>query len=629
MFMSDDYIFKFFKYEIDKLQELGSVYYSENFKIIKKITSRSIKGNITSGKYDYFKLDFKIDGISDYEIKNILKAFRDNLKYFKLENGEFLDLEEIELTNFLKLIDISADDVNLESCYFNFHKSKAPFIDYYLEENKIRYIKGKKELSTIKDKFKKINSSKFDVPNLHSAELREYQKIGYNWLKTLDYLGFGGILGDEMGLGKTIQMIAFLLSNKFSKSLIIAPTSLIYNWAKEIETFAPSIKFNVVSGNKEERESVIQNLENYDVIITTYNLLKRDIELYKEINFNYCILDEAQYIKNHTSQNAISAKMINANVRFALTGTPLENSLMDLWSIFDFIMPGYLYDDKRFSVRYHKKLKESPEVISELNQLTKPFILRRYKKGVIKELPCKIEKQLIVSMSKEQEKIYSIYNEYVKDLISKKIKDDEFIKSKIEILSYITKLRQICLDTSVVYNDFNGESGKVLALIELLHQSIEEGHKILVFSQFTSILKNIANKLQYEDISYNYLDGSISSEKRMQLVNEFNNGNTPVFLISLKTGGTGLNLTSADVVIHFDPWWNPAVEDQATDRAHRFGQKNVVEVIKLIAKGSIEEKIVELQSEKRKLIDKVIDNEENFKLINELKEDELLKLFDF
>lgn len=627
--MSDDYIFKFFKYEIDKLQELGSVYYSENFKIIKKITSRSIKGNITSGKYDYFKLDFKIDGISDYEIKNILKAFRDNLKYFKLENGEFLDLEEIELTNFLKLIDISADDVNLESCYFNFHKSKAPFIDYYLEENKIRYIKGKKELSTIKDKFKKINSSKFDVPNLHSAELREYQKIGYNWLKTLDYLGFGGILGDEMGLGKTIQMIAFLLSNKFSKSLIIAPTSLIYNWAKEIETFAPSIKFNVVSGNKEERESVIQNLENYDVIITTYNLLKRDIELYKEINFNYCILDEAQYIKNHTSQNAISAKMINANVRFALTGTPLENSLMDLWSIFDFIMPGYLYDDKRFSVRYHKKLKESPEVISELNQLTKPFILRRYKKGVIKELPCKIEKQLIVSMSKEQEKIYSIYNEYVKDLISKKIKDDEFIKSKIEILSYITKLRQICLDTSVVYNDFNGESGKVLALIELLHQSIEEGHKILVFSQFTSILKNIANKLQYEDISYNYLDGSISSEKRMQLVNEFNNGNTPVFLISLKTGGTGLNLTSADVVIHFDPWWNPAVEDQATDRAHRFGQKNVVEVIKLIAKGSIEEKIVELQSEKRKLIDKVIDNEENFKLINELKEDELLKLFDF
>ena len=331
--------------------------------------------------------------------------------------------------------------------------------------------------------------------------------------------------------------------------------------------------------------------------------------------------------KNSHSQNSLSVKKIKSYRKFALTGTPVENSLMELWSIFDFIMPGYLFDEKRFSVRYHKKLNESEEILEELNKLIKPFILRRYKKDVIKELPQKIEKKLIVSMSEEQEKVYTIYADHAKSLIEKKVKDDDLKTSKIEILSYITQLRQLCLDPSVLINDYVGTSGKVDALIEILQQGIEEGHKILVFSQFTSVLKNIASKLRSEHILFSYLDGSIPSEKRLELVNEFNEGINSVFLISLKAGGTGLNLTSADIVIHFDPWWNPAVEDQATDRAHRFGQTNIVEVIKLIARNSIEEKIIDLQDEKRKLIEKIIDNENDISSINTLSEEDILSLF--
>lgn len=627
LLLGDDYLFKFFKEDIIKLHDRGEVFYSENFKIIKSIGKKNIHANLERGKHNYFEFTFEIDEIPKEEFKNILLAFKDNLKYYKLNSGEFLDLEEIEIKNFLKLVDVLSleDDLNFDKITFG--KAKGLYLSNFIKENKIRYISGKEELNQIQKKFNEIKKLSFKEPLHLNAELRPYQKEGYNWLKTMEYLGFGGILGDEMGLGKTLQAITFILSNLPKKTFIIAPTSLIYNWSNEIEKFAPSVKFVVLNGSKDEREKILKNISEYDVFITTYNLLKMDIDIYKDLSFDYLFIDEAQYIKNSSSQNALSVKQIKANTRFALTGTPVENSLMELWSIFDFIMPGYLFDEKRFSVRYHKKLHESNEVLEELNKLIKPFILRRYKKDVIKELPKKIEKKLIVSMDKEQEKVYKTYSDYAKALIEKKIQNEEFKTSKIEILSYITKLRQICLDPSVLMNDYIGRSGKIDALIEILHQGIEEGHKILVFSQFTSILKNISNRLNLENISFAYLDGSISSEKRINLINEFNNGDTSVFLISLKAGGTGLNLTSADIVIHFDPWWNPAVEDQATDRAHRFGQKNIVEVIKLISKNTIEEKIVELQDEKRKLIEKIIDNSEDFVNINSLNEDDILNLF--
>ncbi|MEG0774676.1 SNF2 helicase associated domain-containing protein [Clostridium sp.] len=627
LIMGEDYIFSFFKSGIEKLQDLGEVYYSENFKGLKSLGTKGIYGDIKAGKYNYFELNFKLGDIPSIETNKILRAFRDNLKYYKLKTGEYLDLEELELNKFLKLL----DNISPEEIYGNhiqIAKSKGAYLGSFLDENSIRYIKGKSQLKEIKDKLKNIKKLKFVEPTDLQGNLREYQKVGYNWFKTLDFLGFGGILGDEMGLGKTLQTITFILSNKGSKSLIVAPTSLIYNWAEEFERFAPTVKVIIINGLKENREEIIKDFDSYDVIITTYNLLKKDLESYKVKEFHYLILDEAQNIKNPNSQNSKAVKEINAKARFALSGTPIENSLMELWSIFDFIMPGYLFDEKRFSVRYHKKLKESPEVLEELNRLIKPFILRRRKKDVIKELPDKIEKTLRVNLEEEQKKVYKTFANYAMEIIEKKVKEDEFKTSKIEILSYITKLRQICLDPNVLMNDYIGGSGKIEALVELLNKSIDQGHRVLVFSQFTSVLKNIGKRIATEDISYSYLDGSVSSEKRMEMVKAFNMGENSVFLISLKAGGTGLNLTSADIVIHFDPWWNPAVEDQATDRAHRIGQKSVVEVIKIIAKGTIEEKILSLQQEKKKLISELLGDElssgEGF---SALSEEEILDLF--
>ena len=620
----DDYIFKFFKEDILELHDLGEVYYSESFTGIKHISKNDFKGEIRKGKYDYFELNFSIKDLEDEEISSILKAFRDNKKYYKLKNGEFLDLEEIELKNFLKLL----ETLEAEKNQVSFTKNKGIYLENYLEEKKLKNFKGRKELKSLKNSLLNLNNTNFKIPESLKGVLRSYQEKGFNWLSTLDYLGFGGILGDEMGLGKTLQTIAFLLSKKDSKTLIIAPTSLVFNWYNEFKKFAPSLKVAMVNGNPDERESLIKNYQEYDVLITTYNLCKRDLEIYKKIYFDYVILDEAQNIKNPSSQNAKSVKNLKSKNRFALTGTPIENSLMELWSIFDFIMPNYLYDENKFITRYHRRLEEDPIIIEELKKLVNPFILRRYKKDVIKELPNKIEKKLVIPMEEEQKKVYLAYSEHVKALIEKKVIDDEFKSSKIEILSYITKLRQIAIDPSLVMDKYNGASGKMEAILELVKNSIDEGHKILIFSQFTSVLKNISKLFKINDISFNYLDGATPSKERGKLVEDFNKNNTSVFLISLKAGGTGLNLTSADIVIHFDPWWNPAVEDQASDRAHRIGQKNVVEVIKMISEDSIEEKIVNLQEEKRKLIDSIMGEDivlgEN---LNSLTEDDIMFLF--
>lgn len=627
--MEDEgYVFNFFKNDIGQLQELGEVYYSENFKGIRKINNSSIVGTIKSGKYDYFELDFKIGDLTPKELTDILRAFRDNLKYYKLKNGEYLDLEELQLKQFLKLLNTLAPEKLIENKVL-IPKNKAHYVEESLDGQDNISIDGRESLIEIKNKLKQVDNIDFKVPGLLEPILRKYQKEGYNWLKTLDYLGFGGILADEMGLGKTLQTIAFILSNPVSKTLIVAPTSLVYNWFYEFQKFAPLLRVATVNGSKEEREEVVKHLEDFNVIITTYNLLKRDLELYKSIFFDYCIIDEAQNIKNGSSQNALAVKTINSKRRFALTGTPVENSLMDLWSILDFVMPGFLFDEKTFSVRYHKKLREEPEVIEDLNKLIRPFILRRKKKEVIKELPDKIENIITISLEDSQKRVYQAYRNHALDLIKKKVKEDEFKKSKIEVLSYITKLRQLCLDPSLVMEDYKGENSKLEALVELLRNSTEGGHKVLVFSQFASVLKNIAKRLEVEDIQFNYLDGSTSSERRIELVKDFNEGSKSVFLISLKAGGTGLNLTSADIVIHFDPWWNPAVENQATDRAHRIGQKNVVEVIKVIAKGTIEEKILSLQEDKKKLIEQVVEeNQSSEGLFSSLSEEEIIRLLE-
>ncbi|MDU4750704.1 MAG: DEAD/DEAH box helicase [Clostridium butyricum] len=623
----DDEIFKFFKYEVEKLQRYGEVFYSERFKGIRSIKKSDFKGEVRKGKFDYFELKFKLTNIGEDEVVKILRSFRDNVKYYKLENGEYLDLEEEALKEALNLIDSLVINEEFDDNTVLIPLSKGAYVEDYLENKDFRYIKTCDEMKDLKIKLNNIENKTFQMPYGILAKLRDYQKQGYNWLRTLDYLGFGGILADEMGLGKTLQTITFILSKANSKTLIVAPTSLIYNWLSEFKKFAPSLKVLICNGTPDERKKYIENYKDYDVIITTYNMLRNDLEHY-DMFFDYCILDEAQNIKNYNSLNAKCVKKIKSRVRFALTGTPVENSLMELWSIFDFIMPGYLYDEKRFTTRYFRRLEESPEILEEIHKMVKPFILRRLKKNVIKELPDKIEKIMNIPLSDEQKIVYETYAEYAKNLIQKKVESDEFKKSKIEILSYVTKLRQICLDPSVIMDNYNGTSGKIDALIELLEQSIEGDHKVLVFSQFTSVLKNISTILKENNMSYCYLDGSMTSSERMKMVNEFNDGNKNIFLISLKAGGTGLNLTSADIVIHFDPWWNPAVEDQATDRAHRLGQKNVVEVIKLIASGTIEEKIIDLQNSKRELIDKVLSDDLSADVfVNKLNDDEILQLF--
>lgn len=626
--LGDDYIYNFFKNKIHELQKYGEVYYSENFKGLYKVDSKSIIGHISAGKYDYFELTFDIKDIPNNEINNILRAFRDNLKYYKLESGEYLDLESLELNNFLRLIDNLSSNKDIIDNSIEFHKSKGLYTSEFIKENKIKFLKGLGYLRNLKAQFNNIDKLTYDIPKNFIGELRSYQYKGYCYLKTLSNLGFGGILGDEMGLGKTIQAIAYLASNNNKTSLIVVPSSLVLNWKQEFNKFAPELNVKLVTEIKEVRNEILSNYNHYDVLITTYSLLKNDINEYLNIDFDSVILDEAQNIKNYNSQNSLCVKRIKSKNRFALTGTPIENSLLELWSIFDFIMPGYLFDRDTFIVKYHRRFIEGNELSKELKNLIKPFILRRLKKDVLKELPSKIEKVIEVELPKEQKNIYGIYNNKVIDLIEKKIKDDEFSNGKIEILSYITKLRQISLDPSVVLDTYIGTNGKIDALTELLHQAIDENHKILVFSQFTSVLRNIKKRLDLENINCCYLDGTLTQKKRNEEVSNFNESNIPVFLISLKAGGTGLNLQSADIVIHFDPWWNPAIEAQASDRAHRIGQENIVEVIKLIAKDTIEEKVIKLQNEKKQLISKLLDDTSlRNNNIFDLSKEEILNLF--
>ena len=617
---NDEQLYDFLSKEINRLKNIGEVYYSDKFKEKKVYNRTSIKVGLGEKIGHYLEFYFNIDDISKREYKNIVKAFKDNKKFYKLENGNFINLEEDETKNMFKLMEVLGFTNSLEE--MKIHESKSLYINHLLTENKIPYIEGIEKTKEIANKFEQIKYIQYNIPVDLKVKLRDYQLDGFKYLKTLDYYGFGGILADEMGLGKTIQTIAFLLSKEQSKSIIITPTSLIHNWRSELEKFAPTLKIGLVNGSKKEREKIINNFKDYDVLLTTYGTIRNDLELYEKIDFDCCIIDEAQNIKNPLSMTTDAVKSINAKVKFALTGTPIENNLNELWSIFDYIMPGYLYNITKFNAIFIKNEAN----MNHLKQLIKPFILRRTKKQVIKELPDKIEKKFLVELNKEQRKLYGVYvNE-----VQKKLKEKKDVEDKITILSYLTKLRQICLDPSIISNEYKSKSSKIETCLELIDNCISENNKILVFSQFTTVLKNIGEKLSKNNIKYSYLDGQTKAIERIRLVNEFNESkDKKVFLISLKAGGTGLNLTSANTVIHFDPWWNPSVENQASDRAHRLGQENVVEVIKLIAKGTIEEKIIKLQEQKKELIDDIIDgNLSNCGVLSSLSYDEIINLFE-
>ena len=590
-------------------KETNDEYIDENITINPNITL-----DISQSRNGYMSMKLNIEGVDSNEYREIFSSYKNNNRLYRMKNGAYLDLKDKDIEQAFKLIDI----LNIYNDFDNMKipNNKAIYLEKLIEDEDLSFLNGSKYVSNVVKKFDKVKSKNYEIPKDLNATLRDYQVSGFEFFKTLSDYQFGGILADEMGLGKTIQTIAFLLSNKDKKSIVITPTALIYNWKNELEKFAPTLKVGLLHAAKSEREKILDNIDNYDVILTTYTTYKNDIDKYKNINFDYCIIDEAQNIKNPDAIITKAIKNVNAKVKFALTGTPIENNLMELWSIFDFIMPGYLYNKSKFKSIFVNNDKN----IIELKNLIKPFILRRTKKEVITELPDKIEQKIIIDLEKEHKRAYKGYV----NLITRKIKENN--QDNITVFSYLTKLRQLCLSPELMVKNYQGKNSKLDVLINIINDSSDE--KILVFSQFTKVLEVIGKRLNEENISYSYLDGKTSAKDRVKLVEEFNTNNNKVFLISLKAGGTGLNLTSANIVVHFDPWWNPAVEDQASDRAHRIGQKNVVNVIKLIAKGTAEERVINLQETKKELIEDVINgNLDNSSTLKNLSKDDIIDLF--
>ena len=575
----------------------------------KTVITPEIYVSISALKKGYFSMNFEIEGIAKSEYRKIFTAYKDKKKLFYLGGGRYLSLEEPKLRQTLSMIDILGVYNEIEQ--IKIPEQKALFLANELEQ--MDFVEGQDYIQEGLKKLSKITVNEA-VPSSLEKTLRSYQKEGFQFLVTAARYGLGGILADEMGLGKTLQMITFLLAQKGAKSIVITPTALIYNWKNELERFAPSLKVGIVHGSKEGRCKILEAKEDYDILLTTYTTYKNDEAHYEETIFDYCIIDEAQQIKNAKSQITQTIKAVKSKVRFALTGTPMENNLLELWSLMDFVMPDYLYS----ALRFQNIFMTEPPQLEELNRLISPFMLRRTKAEVLEELPDKIEQKVVITLDAYHQRAYLA----MKKLIKEKIQVDE--ANRAALLAYLTKLRQICLMPELMVKQYKGKNAKLEYLISLLKQIPEQ--KVLVFSQFTTVLGEIRKRLEEEGIHYSYLDGQTSAKERIELVDAFNqNPEQKVFLISLKAGGTGLNLTSASTVIHFDPWWNPAVEDQASDRAHRMGQKQVVNVIKLVAEGTIEERVIALQESKKELIKEVMSGQAQ-NVLSGLSEHDLITL---
>ena len=634
---NDEKIYNFLSKEIEDYMKKFEVLVAEDFKKkdIKKIKIKSIGVKIENNLLDINLEDFKFN---IYEIKDIINKYKLRKKFYRLKDGTYISLEKNSSLDFLENL---TDNIEIEDEDVEENSIKLPiYRALYLEKifknmpntniQKNEYYKNM--ISQIEDRQIDLSTK---IPPKLNAELRTYQKIGYKWLRTLEQYKMGGILADDMGLGKTIQLLAVILSyvqkNKgnVKPSIIICPSSLALNWYNEIQKFTPTLKALVISGDYLERKRKIGEIGKYQVIITSYDSLKRDIDLYENYCFKYVVADEAQYIKNNNTKNSKAIKTINAETKFALTGTPIENSLSELWSIFDFIMPGYLYKYKKFKELYETPIikEQNEDVMNKLKKQIEPFVLRRTKGEVLTELPDKTVTILNNEMSEEQYNIYMSYMAQARKEIMSQIDINGFEKSQIKILSLLMRLRQICCHPKLFLREYEGESSKLNQCIEIIQDAVLGGHKILLFSSYTSMFEIIEEKLKNIGVKYLKLTGQTKVGERIELVDKFNtNENIKVFLISLKAGGTGLNLTGADMVIHYDPWWNLSAENQATDRTYRIGQKRNVQVYKLITKNSIEEKIYELQQKKAKLIDNMLSTDATF--INKLSKDDILALFE-
>jgi SNF2 family DNA or RNA helicase len=629
----EEKIFDFVNYVIPKLQQNSQVFYSESFKAMSFRKTISFSGSLKLNSLnDFLEFSFNIDGVQKDELAAVFDSIKQKKKYYRLKDGAFLPLDSSELMNMAEIIDnLDLNYSDIENYTIQLPKYRALYIDNMLKESGMKFFERNNALKTLLHDIQEPTETEYKIPSTIKGTLRDYQKLGFKWLKTLSVYGLGGILADDMGLGKTLQVITLLQYEKQTSgsctSIVVVPTSLIYNWCSEVNKFAPDLIITAVVGNKAERESLIKSALDSDILVTSYALIRRDIDSYKNFTFRYCILDEAQHIKNPASQAAKAVKQLIANHKLALTGTPMENNLTELWSVFDFILPGYMRSHSKFVEKYEGPIsKGDTAALSSLSKQLKPFILRRLKQDVLKELPEKIEHVIEAELTDEQKKLYIAYLEQAKGDLFKEINEKGFERSQMKILSVLTRLRQLCCHPSLFIDDYEGDSGKLLLLKEVVEDALMAGHRILLFSQFTSMLAIIKEWLIESQIDYLYLDGSTPAEERIRLVRGFNNGEGKIFLLSLKSGGTGLNLTGADTVIHYDPWWNPAVEDQATDRAYRIGQTKTVHVMKLVTHGTIEEKILNLKDRKKQLVNAVIQSGET--LITKLSQQELMGLFE-
>ena len=574
------------------------------------------------------EIDFAIDSTDSFELElygrvgeeiipfdDVYSLTLDNSKYVRIKNLGFAEVPTMDIYSLMRAFntfDVYKNDDNkyIVKTYRAGLISEMENLGLKLKMSR-RFNKFWKQISTF---------STMDVPSLPkgiNAEFREYQTRGFGWLWFMYQYGLNGILADDMGLGKTLQALALLQKakekNKKAPNLVICPTSVVFNWENEIEKFAPNLSCLKLTGA--DRKDLFKEIPKYDVIITSYALIRRDIAKLKKQEFRYVILDESQNIKNADSMTAQSVKQLNCKHKLALSGTPIENRLEELWSLFDFLMPGFLFDKNEFNYRYVTPImeREDKTVEKRLKSQIYPFILRRMKRDVAKDLPDKIENVAYCELTPEQKDFYMEVMDSTREELFKSIEEKGIEKSRMSIFSALLRLRQICCHPRL-YDKENvkgiNESGKFEQLKTMLEEIIAEKHRVLLFSQFVDMLDIIKEWLTKAGIKHEYLTGS--TKDRQEVVERFNSDPTiPIFLISLKAGGTGLNLTGADYVIHYDPWWNPAVEDQATDRAYRIGQTKKVFVYRMITKGTVEEKIQKLKSRKRDLVDSVISVDRN------------------
>lgn len=603
---SDDALATIVYEGVPELRRVGKVFLTPAFEALRSHAHPSVRMGV-SVKSNLVSLTLQTTGVAPGELHALLASYRLKKRYHRLRDGSILDLSQLDLDKVSQV----ADELGLSADQLDAGRANIPSYKAFLLDNIMDDQQKDASFEDYVQGFRSVDPTVYQVPQGLAATLRPYQVSGYQWLSALCDMGFGGILADEMGLGKSVQLISLLLARlgdarKVGPSLIVCPASLVYNWQAEFAKFAPGMRVRVVAGTAPERHD-LRAQGDVDVLITSYDLLRRDIQEYAPMPLWAAVLDEAQYIKNHETLAARAVKLLNARHRFALSGTPIENRLSELWSIFDFLMPGLLGSYERFRDRYERPIVDGHDeaVSARLRAAVGPFILRRLKKDVLVDLPDKLEQVVYARMGEEQSRLYAASVEELRESLGKQ-SNEEFGRSRMQVLAALTRLREICCDPRLVFDGYDGGSCKLDAIMELVEQAVDSNAKMLIFSQFTSYLDLMAEELDRRQVSYYTITGATPKRRRLDLVNAFNSDDTPVFLISLKAGGTGLNLTGASIVLHADPWWNAAAQDQATDRAHRIGQTKDVTVYRVIAKGTVEERILELQDAKSALADEVV-----------------------